>query len=57
MLILIMTRFPHPQDAKEAIKTLNNYEIRPGRYLVVTRSVDNRRLWVRGGGEGRWVDG
>ena len=34
------------QDAKEAIKTLNNYEIRPGRFLVVTKSVDNRRLWV-----------
>ena len=35
------------QDAKEAIKALNNYEIRPGRFLVVTKSVDNRRLWVR----------
>ena len=36
------------QDAKEAIKQLNNFEIRPGRYLVVTKSVDNRRLWVNG---------
>jgi len=41
-------RFTSGEDAKEAIKTLNNYEIRPGRYLVVTRSVDNRRLWVNG---------
>ena len=41
---------PEHQDAKEAIKTLNNYEIRPGRFLVVTKSVDNRRLWVSGSG-------
>lgn len=36
------------QDAKEAIKRLNNYEILPNRLLVVTKSVDNRRLWVNG---------
>ena len=30
------------------MKRLNNYEIRPGRHLVVTKSVDNRRLWVNG---------
>jgi len=41
-------RFTNIQDAKEAIKQLNNFEIRPGRYLVVTKSVDNRRLWVNG---------
>ena len=27
---------------------MNNFEIRPGRHLVVTKSVDNRRLWVNG---------
>jgi len=41
-------RFTNVEDAKEAIKRLNNFEIRPGRYLVVTKSVDNRRLWVNG---------
>jgi len=41
-------RFTNIEDAKEAIKRLNNFEIRPGRYLVVTKSVDNRRLWVNG---------
>jgi len=41
-------RYTNPEDAKEGIKRLNNYEIRPGRYLVVTKSVDNRRLWVNG---------
>jgi len=41
-------RYSNPQDAKEAIKQLNNYEICPNRYLVVTKSVDNRRLWVNG---------
>jgi len=41
-------RFTNTEDAKEAIKALNNYEIRPGRFLVVTKSVDNRRLWVNG---------
>ena len=30
------------------MKRLNNFEIRPGRHLVVTKSVDNRRLWVNG---------
>jgi len=41
-------RFTSVEDAKEAIRRVNNYEIRPGRYLVVTKSVDNRRLWVNG---------
>jgi len=41
-------RYQNLQDAKKAIKRLNNYEIYPNRYLVVTKSVDNRRLWVNG---------
>ena len=36
------------QDAKDAVKRLNNFEVRPARHLVVTKSVDNRRLWVNG---------
>ena len=30
------------------MKRLNNFEVRPARHLVVTKSVDNRRLWVNG---------
>jgi len=41
-------RYQSQQEAKQAIKQLNNYEIAPNRYLVVTKSVDNRRLWVNG---------
>jgi len=41
-------RYQSAKEAKEAIKQLNNYEIQPNRYLVVTKSVDNRRLWVNG---------
>ncbi|KAK3871398.1 hypothetical protein Pcinc_023449 [Petrolisthes cinctipes] len=36
------------QDAQTALRTLNNYEIRAKRYLGVTRSVDNNRLFVGG---------
>ena len=35
------------QDAETAIKQLNNYPIRPGRMLAVTKSVDNRRLCIK----------
>ncbi|CAL4098031.1 unnamed protein product, partial [Meganyctiphanes norvegica] len=35
-------------DADTAVTTLNNYEIRPRRYLGVMRSVDNNRLFVGG---------
>jgi len=41
-------RFGSATDAKDAIRKLNNYEVRPNRFLVVTKSVDNRRLWVNG---------
>ena len=37
-----------PEDAKQAIKELNNYEIRPGKPLGVIHSVDNRKLWISG---------
>ena len=35
------------EDAEKAIKQLNNYPIRPGTQLAVTKSVDNRRLCIK----------
>ena len=35
------------EDAEKAIKLLNNYPIRPGTQLAVTKSVDNRRLCIK----------
>ncbi|XP_029465648.1 APOBEC1 complementation factor isoform X2 [Rhinatrema bivittatum] len=40
--------FCNKQEAKNAIKQLNNYEIRNGRLLGVCASVDNCRLFVGG---------
>ncbi|NXF90915.1 A1CF factor, partial [Eubucco bourcierii] len=40
--------FSSKQEAKNAIKQLNNYEIRNGRLLGVCASVDNCRLFVGG---------
>ncbi|XP_068874946.1 APOBEC1 complementation factor isoform X1 [Aphelocoma coerulescens] len=40
--------FSNKQEAKNAIRTLNNYEIRNGRLLGVCASVDNCRLFVGG---------
>ncbi|XP_060538264.1 APOBEC1 complementation factor isoform X2 [Pantherophis guttatus] len=40
--------FCNKQEAKNAIKQLNNYEIRDGRLLGVCASVDNCRLFVGG---------
>ena len=40
--------YSKPSEARECIKTLNNYEIRKGRYLGVCISVDNCRLFVGG---------
>lgn len=37
-----------PAEAKEAARTLNNYEIRKGRTLGICMSVDNCRLFVGG---------
>ena len=34
--------------AKECVKQLNNYEIRPGRTLGICMSVDNCRLFIGG---------
>ena len=35
------------EDAATAVKQLNNYLIRPGRQLAVTKSVDNRSLCIK----------
>lgn len=35
-------------DAKEAVRRLDNYEVRKGRFLGVCKSVDNCRLFVGG---------
>lgn len=40
--------FTTRQEARAAMKQLNNYEIRPGRLLGVCASVDNCRLFVGG---------
>ncbi|XP_006630436.1 APOBEC1 complementation factor isoform X1 [Lepisosteus oculatus] len=40
--------FSNKQEAKNAMKQLNNYEIRNGRLLGVCASVDNCRLFVGG---------
>lgn len=40
--------FAKPADAARAIQTLNNYEIRPKRFIGVIQSLDNCRLFVGG---------
>lgn len=40
--------FTKKEDAATAVKQLNNYEIRKGRYLGVCPSIDNCRLFVGG---------
>ena len=40
-------RYCRREDAEAATKQLNNYQIRPGTFLAVTKSVDNRRLCVK----------
>ena len=40
--------FSTPTEASQAVRQLNNYEIRKGRYIGVVKSVDNCRLFVGG---------
>ena len=40
-------RYCREEEAREAVRKLNNYSIRPGRTLAVAQSVDNRRLSMR----------
>lgn len=41
-------RYTCKEDAKRAVRELNNYEIRPNKPLGVIHSVDNRKLWISG---------
>ncbi|XP_042890520.1 probable RNA-binding protein 46 isoform X4 [Penaeus japonicus] len=41
-------QFTTREEAENALRTLNNHEIRPNRFLGVMRSVDNNRLFVGG---------
>ena len=40
-------RYCKIEEAQKAIKTLDNYQIRPGSYLRVTRSVDNKKICLK----------
>lgn len=40
-------RYTTQEEAREAIRKLNNYHVRPGYPLAVTRSVDNRKLSIK----------
>ena len=40
-------RYTTQEEARNAIKKLNNFNIRPGHALAVTRSVDNRKLSIK----------
>ena len=40
-------RYCSREDAETATKQLHNHQIRPGTFLAVTKSVDNRRLCVK----------
>ncbi len=44
----MFVRYTCREDAKKALKELNNLEIRPGKFLGVIPSVDNRKLWISG---------
>ena len=44
----LFVRYANRDEAKRAIKELNNYEIRPGKFIGVIPSVDNRKLWISG---------
>ena len=44
----LFVRYTNKEDAKRAIRELNNYEIRPNKFLGVTKSVDNQKLWISG---------
>ena len=40
-------RYTKPEEAREAIRKLHNFPIRPGCCLAITRSVDNRKLCLK----------
>ena len=44
----LFVRYTNREEAKTAVRQLNNFEIRPGKHLGVIQSVDNRKLWISG---------
>ncbi len=52
----LFVRYSKPSEAKQAIRELNNYEIRPGKFIGVIPSVDNRKLWISGLPKNRSAD-
>ena len=44
----LFVRYTNREEAKRAVKELNNYEIKPGKSIGVINSVDNRKLWISG---------
>ena len=44
----LFVRYATREEAKKAVKQLNNYEIKPGKCIGVINSVDNRKLWISG---------
>lgn len=41
-------RYTKREEARTAVRLLNNYEIKPNKFLGVIQSVDNRKLWISG---------
>lgn len=52
----LFVRYSNREEAKRAIRDLNNYEIRPGKFIGVIPSVDNRKLWISGLPKNRSAD-
>ena len=52
----LFVRYSKCEEAKRAIRDLNNYEIRPGKFIGVIPSVDNRKLWISGLPKNRSAD-
>ena len=44
----LFVRYSARDEAKRAMNELNNFEIRPGKFIGVIPSVDNRKLWISG---------
>ncbi len=44
----LFVRYTNREEAKRAVKELNNFEIKPGKSIGVINSVDNRKLWISG---------
>ena len=52
----LFVRYSKREEASRALKELNNFEIRPGKFIGVIPSVDNRKLWISGLPKNRSAD-